>query len=72
MTYDESSQIVSKLLAYDIARFVFGPEAEFRRRVENDRTIATALELATGATSETVLLDRAAARQKSQAGPGTE
>lgn len=72
MTYDESSQIVSKPLAYDIARFVFGPEAEFRRRVENDRTIATALELATGATSETVLLDRAAARQKSQAGPGTE
>ncbi len=72
MSYDESSPIVSTLLAYDVARYVFGPEAEFRRRVANDRTIATALELTTGATSEAALLDRAAARQRTQRGPGTE
>lgn len=72
MTYDESSQLVSELLAYDIARFVFGPDAEFRRRVANDRVIAVALELATGVTSESALLDRAAARQKAQRDPGTE
>jgi carboxyl-terminal processing protease len=72
MTYDESSQPVSSLLAYDIARFVFGPEAEFRRRVANDRVIAVALVLATGVKSEAALLDRATARQKAQGDPGTQ
>jgi carboxyl-terminal processing protease len=65
MTYDESSTLVSSILSYDIARLVFGPEMEFRRRVATDRTIAAALEFAAGASSETILLDRAAARQKS-------
>jgi carboxyl-terminal processing protease len=72
MTYDESSHLVSALLAYDIARFVFGPEAEFRRRVADDRVIAVALDLATGVTSEPALLERAAARQRAQRVPGTD
>jgi hypothetical protein len=72
MTYDESSRLVSSLLTYDIARFVFGSEAEFRRRVANDRTIAVALQLATGVTSEAALLDRAAAKQRAQGQPGAE
>jgi carboxyl-terminal processing protease len=72
MTYDESSQFVSSLLAYDIARFVFGPEMEFRRRAASDRVIAAALGLATGVKSEAALLDRAAARQKAQGDPGTQ
>jgi Arc/MetJ-type ribon-helix-helix transcriptional regulator len=60
--YDEYSDVVRQLLGYDIARYVFGPEAEFKRRVANDKAIATALELATGAQSQKVLLQRAAAR----------
>jgi len=72
MTYDESSHVVSQLLAYDIARFVFGPEAEFRRRVAGDKAIAVALELATGATSEATMLERASAKQAAQRSAGTE
>ncbi|HYN82687.1 MAG TPA: S41 family peptidase [Gemmatimonadaceae bacterium] len=72
MTYDESSHVVSQLLAYDIARFVFGPEAEFRRRVAADKAIAVALELATGVTSEARMLERASARQAAQRSAGTE
>jgi carboxyl-terminal processing protease len=64
MTFDESSRLVSSLLAYDIARYVFGPEAEFRRRAATDRVLESALELATGISSQAALLDRAAARQK--------
>jgi carboxyl-terminal processing protease len=72
MTYDESSNVVSQLLAYDIARFVFGPEAEFRRRVAADKAIAVALDLATGVTSEAGMLERASARQAAQRSAGTE
>ena len=64
--YDESSSVVKLLLAYDISRYVFGPDAEFRRRVANDHAIATALSLATGATTQRALLDRASARQQQQ------
>jgi carboxyl-terminal processing protease len=72
MTYDESSRLVSSLLAYDIARYVFGPDAEFRRRVASDKVIREALDLATGIKSQTALLDRAAARQKATGQPANE
>ena len=64
--YDDAAPVVRQLLTLDIARYVFGPEAEFKRRVANDRAIATALELATGVTSQKQLLDRAASRQNQQ------
>lgn len=60
--FDLYSPVVQQLLAYDIARYVFGPEAEFKRRMASDKAIATALELITGAGSQKVLLQRAAAR----------
>lgn len=60
--FDEYSRVVNQLLLYDIARYVFGPEAEFKRRIANDRAIATALELITGAGSQKALLKRATAR----------
>jgi carboxyl-terminal processing protease len=62
--YDESSDVVKQLLSYDIARYVFGPEAEFKRRVANDAAIKTALELTTGAQNQATLLKRALARQR--------
>jgi carboxyl-terminal processing protease len=64
--YDESSSVVKLLLAYDISRYVFGPDAEFRRRVANDHAIATAISLASGARTQRALLDRATARQQQQ------
>jgi carboxyl-terminal processing protease len=64
--YDESSPVVSQLLTYDIARYVFGPEAEFKRRVANDKAIATALDLSTGVHSQQALLQRAMGRQRQQ------
>jgi len=67
--YDESSNVVGQLLGYDIARYVFGPEAEFKRRVANDKAIKTALELAAGATTQDALLKRALSRQRAA---GTE
>jgi carboxyl-terminal processing protease len=70
--FDESEHVVRQLLAYDIARYVFGPEAEFKRRVANDRAIATALSLATGASSQQALLQRALTRQQQQRSQGDE
>ncbi len=64
--YDQYSNVVSRLLAYDIARYVFGPEAEFKRRVATDRPIRTALEISTGATTQGELLQKALARQQQQ------
>jgi carboxyl-terminal processing protease len=70
--FDEYAPVVRQLLANDIARYVFGPEAEFKRRVANDKAIATALEMATGASSQEVLLQRALSRQKQQRTSGGE
>ena len=72
MIFDEASPLVAQLLANDIARFVFGPEAEFRRRVASDKAIAVALDLMSGVRSEAALLDRATARQKAQTEPATQ
>lgn len=64
--YDQYSQVVGQLLAYDVARYVFGPEAEFRRRVAHDQAIRMALELATGTLTQQALLQKAVSRQQSQ------
>lgn len=59
--YDDAEPLVSRLIAFDIARYVFGGDAEFRRRAASDKVIQKALELARGATSEHELLRRATA-----------
>ena len=64
--YDQYSAVAGQLLAYDVARYAFGPEAEFRRRVAHDYAIKTALELATGTTTQQALLQKALARQQTQ------
>jgi carboxyl-terminal processing protease len=60
--YDEAEPLVSRLIGFDIARYVFGTEAEFRRRTSVDRPLQKALELARGAKSEQDLLRRAMAQ----------
>jgi len=51
------------LLGFEIARYALGPEAEFKRRLNDDRVIAEALELSAGAEVENDLLRRAGARR---------
>ena len=59
--FDEGEPLVSRLIGFDIARYVFGSEAEFRRRASVDKPLQKALELAHGARSETDLLRKATA-----------
>ncbi len=59
--FDDAEALVSRFIAFDIARYVYGPEAEFRRRAAVDRPLQQALELARGARTEQDLFRRAAA-----------
>jgi carboxyl-terminal processing protease len=59
--YDEGEPLVSRIMGFDIARYVFGSEAEFRRRASVDTPLQKALELAHGAGSEADLLRKATA-----------
>jgi carboxyl-terminal processing protease len=61
--YAAAAPLINRLLGYQIARYAFGPEAEFQRRLRDDRTIAAALDLAAGAPTQAELLRRAASRQ---------
>ena len=51
VVYDDAQIVASRLLAYEIARVIFGPDAEFRRRAADDTALRAALRLASGATS---------------------
>jgi carboxyl-terminal processing protease len=59
-TFAASTGIVDRLLGYEIARYVFGSEAEYARRIRDDRAIGRAVEFARGAATQQALLDRAA------------
>ena len=59
--YDEAEPLVSRMIGFDIARYVFGSDAEFRRRASVDKPLQKALELARGAKSERDLLRKATA-----------
>lgn len=60
--FDDAEPLVSQVIAFDIARYVFGGDAEFRRRASVDKVLQAALSLAQGARNETDLLRKAAAR----------
>jgi carboxyl-terminal processing protease len=60
VAFDGAEPLVSRLIAFDIARYVFGSDAEFRRRASVDPVLQKALELARGSQSESDLLRKAA------------
>jgi carboxyl-terminal processing protease len=62
--FDAAGALVNRQLAYEITRYGFGGEAEFRRRAADDAVIQTALRLAEGAQSQRELFARAAALPK--------
>lgn len=67
--FDGAKPLVSSLLAREIARFVFGPEAEAERAIADDKVIQEAVRLAAGASSPESLLSLAAtASGKREAG----
>ena len=60
--YDEAEPLVSRVIAFDIARYVFGGDAEFQRRASVDKPLQKALELARGARTERDLLKKVTAQ----------
>ncbi|HKV52851.1 MAG TPA: S41 family peptidase [Gemmatimonadaceae bacterium] len=60
--FDAAATQIDQLLGGEIAGFVFGPDAAFRRSVSRDVVVSAALELASRAHSEHDLLMEAAAR----------
>jgi carboxyl-terminal processing protease len=63
--YEEAAPGIDTVLGYEIARFIFGPEGEFRRRAARDEAIVQAVKLLAGSPDPNELLERAAAAQKS-------
>ncbi|MGI8401861.1 MAG: S41 family peptidase [Gemmatimonadaceae bacterium] len=63
--FDDAEPLVSRLIGFDIARYVFGAEAEFRRRASVDKTLQKALALANGVKTEGDLLRKATAQTQS-------
>ena len=61
--WEAARPFVTRLLTYEIARYVFGVQAELRRRLEEDRVVMTARELLTGDVTQRAVLDRAAAKR---------
>jgi carboxyl-terminal processing protease len=65
-TYDAHAAVVDRLLASEIARYVFGTDAEFLRSAHDDPVIAEALALLQGSPTRPQLLQRAAERAARQ------
>ena len=59
-TYAAGAPLIDRALGYEIARYVFGSDAEFQRRLRDDATLARALAIVRGATTQRELFQRAA------------
>jgi carboxyl-terminal processing protease len=57
----QAGRFLDQNLSYEIARYVFGRPAEFRRRAQDDRQVQVALELLRKAPTPEALLDLATA-----------
>ena len=61
--YDAASSLVSRLISYDVARYVFGRPAEQRRIVQDDPIVQRAVELTRGIKTQKDLLTRVSESQ---------
>jgi carboxyl-terminal processing protease len=59
--YERSSPLIDRLMGYEIARYVFGDQAESARRLRDDVAVAAAVQFVSGAATQQELLRRAAA-----------
>jgi carboxyl-terminal processing protease len=61
--YDSAAPLVSRIIGYDVARYVFGRLAEQRRAVQDDPIVQRAVELTRGAKTQKELLGRVPGQQ---------
>lgn len=61
-TFAGAAQLVDEQLGYEVARYVFGRPAEFRRRAQDDRQLQSALALLRQAQTPKELMGLAAAK----------
>jgi carboxyl-terminal processing protease len=68
-TYDDVSPLISRLLSYEVARYVFGADAQAQRKAADDKVLIAAQGLLAGAKSQAEVLERAenAKKQPSKA-----
>lgn len=64
--YDDAAPLVSRLLAYEVDRYVFGADAEFRRKASDDKMLIAAQRLLAGSHTEAEALQHAAALQRAR------
>ena len=57
--FEDSRDAIARLLTYEVARYVFGPEVEFLRRARNDDAVQAAVRIVKGAESQQALFERA-------------
>ena len=57
--YDGAGELIDEQLGYEIARYVFGRPAEFRRRAQDDKQMQTAMGLLRKAGSPRELMSLA-------------
>jgi hypothetical protein len=57
--YEADSAVIDRLLADQITRYVFGPDAEYERLLGRDRDVTTALDLLARAHTQQDLLREA-------------
>lgn len=61
--FDEDAQLIDRLLADQISRYVFGPEAEFERSTQTDPAIAAAVRLLQNARTPQALLKEVSSKR---------
>ncbi|HEX6048302.1 MAG TPA: hypothetical protein VFZ21_03510, partial [Gemmatimonadaceae bacterium] len=66
--YDAAAPLVSRFIAYDVARYVFGRPAEQRRIVRDFLEVQKAVQLLRGVNSPKELLVRVSAEQARRTG----
>ncbi len=62
--FDAAEQLVTRQMTYEIARYVFDQEAEFRRRAADDPVINAALRLTAGVRTQRELFERVPAAKR--------
>jgi carboxyl-terminal processing protease len=65
-TYDAAAPLVSRLFSYEVARYVFGAEAEFKRKAADDKVLIAAEQLLAASNSEADALRRAGDMQRAR------
>lgn len=66
-TFDDAAPLVSRLFAYEVARYVFGADAEFMRKAADDKVLKAAEQLLGQSHSQADALHRGEEMQRASA-----